>query len=35
MIHTNIDNPTLTVAIPAYNELANIERSIKVIQEPK
>lgn len=29
MIHTNIDNPTLTVAIPAYNEVANIERIVR------
>ena len=30
MIHTNIaNNPTLTVAIPAYNEVANIERIVR------
>ena len=29
MIHTNIANPTLTVAIPAYNEVANIERIVR------
>ncbi|MFO5470118.1 MAG: glycosyltransferase family 2 protein, partial [Dolichospermum sp.] len=29
MIPTNIDNPTLTVAIPAYNEVANIERIVR------
>ena len=30
MIHTNIvNNPTLTVAIPAYNEAENIERIVK------
>ncbi|MFM6026298.1 MAG: glycosyltransferase family 2 protein, partial [Dolichospermum sp.] len=30
MIHTNIaNNPTLTVAIPAYNEVENIERIVK------
>ena len=29
MIHTNIANPTLTVAIPVYNEAANIERIVR------
>ncbi len=29
MINTNIANPTLTVAIPAYNEAANIERVVR------
>jgi len=29
MINTIIANPTLTVAIPAYNEAANIERVVK------
>ncbi|MFM5888595.1 MAG: glycosyltransferase family 2 protein, partial [Dolichospermum sp.] len=30
MIHTNIaNNPTLTVAIPAYNEAENIERIVR------
>ncbi|MFM6844024.1 MAG: glycosyltransferase family 2 protein [Dolichospermum sp.] len=30
MIHTNIaNNPTLTVAIPTYNEAANIERIVR------
>jgi glycosyltransferase involved in cell wall biosynthesis len=29
MIPTNIDNPTLTLAIPAYNEAANIERIVR------
>jgi glycosyltransferase involved in cell wall biosynthesis len=29
MIHTNIANPTLTVAIPVYNEAANIELIVR------